>query len=148
MLPDVCHVCCSMSECIRNKARLLLVEVSWVRLYPVYSAAFVLEGVGFAGRHVQRWGSAHRDAMVIAVGRRVVVVAGGAAVMHQNCLPEGKMSNRCLSGQKEPAAIFCLPFSFSLPSYRTLMEGRQRRTNLSTSQMTSCSAEKRQRHYG
>lgn len=32
--------------------------------------------------------------MAIAVGKGTVVVAGGAALMHRNCLLEGKMSNR------------------------------------------------------
>lgn len=48
-----------------------------------------------------------------------VVVAGGAALMHQNCLPEDKMSNRCLSGRKkgqQPSLM--LPFSF--PSHQSL----------------------------
>lgn len=40
-----------------------------------------------------------------------VVVAGVAALMHQNCLPKDMMSNRCLSGWKGPAAISMLPFS-------------------------------------
>lgn len=49
-----------------------------------------------------------------------VVVAGGAALMHQNCLPKDKMSNRCLSGRKKgPAAISYVALFFSLPSEPT-----------------------------
>lgn len=56
--------------------------------------------------------------MVIADGKKLLL---WQVVLHwctgTVCLPEGKMSNRYLSGQKELAAIFSLPFS--LLSYTT-----------------------------
>lgn len=79
-------------------------------------------------------------------------MAGGAALMHQNCLPEGKMSNRSLSGLRGPAAVFSLPFSLLCHPTglytNVVMEAECQSANLSTPQLTSCDVEKRQRHNG
>lgn len=75
-----------------------------------------------------------------------VVVAGGAALMHHNCLPEDKMSNRCLSGWRGPSSHLFFVLLFYLPSYSSLMECGQH-TNLSTPQQTSCSVDERQMRY-
>lgn len=83
------------------------------------------------------WFGEGRSRTVIAKGESVVV-AGGVALMQQNCLPEGKMSNRCLSGQKWPADIFSLCFSLLL--FRSLMEGGWQHATLSAPQMTFCSS--------
>lgn len=52
--------------------------------------------------------------LVIAVGGEAVVVAGGAAAMHQNCLPKDKTSNGRTAAPISPVALF-LP----LPSEAT-----------------------------
>lgn len=69
-----------------------------------------------------------------------------AALMHHNCLPEDKMSNRCLSGWREPISHLFFVLLFHLPSYSSLMDCGQH-TDLSTPQQTSCSVDERQMHY-
>lgn len=85
---------------------LLLVQVSWVRRHvctcQLWYGIWGLEGCA-------DWDEQIEDGDCL--WEETVVVAGVASLMHQNCLPKDKMSNRCLYGWKGPAAISVLPFS-------------------------------------